>query len=506
MDATLLELVSRGKKDAYFIQNPQSSLFGTVYRHRNPSAKEVRYQYPTSPPGFNDVIDIEIPHYGDVITRIDITADLPTWIPPELIAVNQNPNFSIYNSWNILPNGIPIPPSSTIIPPPQRPTVGEIATPPLVGYGFVDGIGDILFKKWELYADNYKICEGYPLEFSSWYPYSQTTQNALPVRFQRGAYNRNNTYSIVENATPPQVVCTIPIPGCQREHDTGFPICALQNQRLVLRLYLRSLTELVESTQYYDSSGNAVRDPSGLAIYDPCPVPWNRKPLWIYDISANTTSFAGYSLQLYNIKFPIVAARYSILHLDSTARNDMRSRHLDLYFQKQYVEQIIFDSRNWFLGAQISRTFEIKGFFEFIVLRFQAQSRLQENKYTDLLPPQVISNTPAEWFNDLSLIVNASQRIQPWGPRSLRILANNLQLPTDVADAQYYLMFGQLFGGEPGGNLLLSRTHKVRLNCTVATVTVDPSVTTNQVNLTLVGLSWNVLEIDGSIARIRYPD
>ena len=159
MDATLLELVSRGKKDAYFIQNPQSSLFGTVYRHRNPSAKEVRYQYPTSPPGFNDVIDIEIPHYGDVITRIDITADLPTWIPPELIAFNQNLNFSIYNSWNTLPNGIPIPPSSTIIPPPQRPTIGEIATPPLVGYGFVDGIGDILFKKWELYADNYKICE-----------------------------------------------------------------------------------------------------------------------------------------------------------------------------------------------------------------------------------------------------------------------------------------------------------------------------------------------------------
>jgi len=501
MDGTLMELVSRGKKDAYFIQNPQTSWFGTVYRQRNPTAKEVRYEYPTSPASFNDIIEIEIPHYGDVITRVDITVQLPSWFPPEVVALNKNPNLSIYNTWPALPNNIPVPAGT--------PIVRDSATvnPPLVGYGYVDGIGDIFFSKWELYADNYKLCEGFPLEFNSWYPVSQTTQNKIPVILQRGAYNRNTVYEIVTNATPPTVMCSIPIPGCQREHDTGFPICALGKQRLYLKLYIRDLNALVESTQFYDSSGYAVCDVStGQPIFDPCPAPWNGRALYAYDISTDTTTYVGKTLSYWEIDFPTVAARYSVLHLDDAARKDLMSRRLALFFQKQYVEPIIFSSKNWFVGAQISRTFEIKGFFEFLVLRFQAQSRLQENKYTNLLPPQVVSNTPYEWFSDLSLILNARERIQPWDPRTLRVLANNVQLPTDVYEAQYYLMFGQLFDGEPAGNLLLTRSHKVRLNFTVAAVPNDPAVSNNQVNLTMVGLSWNILEIVQSMARVRYPD
>jgi hypothetical protein len=181
-------------------------------------------------------------------------------------------------------------------------------------------------------------------------------------------------------------------------------------------------------------------------------------------------------------------------------------RSLNLYFQKQYAELIMLDSRNWFVGAQISRIFEIKGFFEFIVVRLQAEARRQQNKYLDLYPPQLMSQTPTEWFSNISLVVNSKERLQPWDPRTMRVLANNQQLPTDVPDGQYYFMFGQLVGNEPVGNLLLTRTHKVVLNLLAAALPTDPAVSTNQVNMTLLGLSWNVVDIIDGYAKVRYPD
>lgn len=508
MDGTLMELVSRGKKDAYFIQDPRTSWFGTAHQTRSPSVKEIRYQYPESPALFNDTVDIEIPHYGDVITRIDITVDLPVWIPEELIPINRDPNLAIYSSWAALPNGIPVPATAHVTPVPPDPSTAT--HPPLIGYGYVDGIGDLVFKRWELYADAVKICEGFPAEFSTWYPYSQATQNTLPIRHQRGGYHHSSPYDIAAAATPPTVVCSIPIPGCQREHDTGLPICALRNQRLILRLTVRPLKELVESTVYFDSSGFPVSLPSsdsnGGPLFDPCPAPWNRRPLWIYDISADTTRFAGYSKQIWEMNHPFVAARYSVLHLDDAARKDLMGRSLNLYFQKQYAELIMLDSRNWFVGAQISRIFEIKGFFEFIVVRLQAEARRQQNKYLDLYPPQLMSQTPTEWFSNISLVINSKERLQPWDPRTMRVLANNQQLPTDVPDGQYYFMFGQLVGNEPVGNLLLTRTHKVVLNLLASALPTDPAVSTNQVNMTLLGLSWNVVDIIDGYAKVRYPD
>ena len=161
----------------------------------------------------------------------------------------------------------------------------------------------MIFSKWELYADNYKICDGYPSEFSSWYPYSQSTFNKIPVGYQRSAYTNETAYEVTGNATPSTLVCSIPIPGCQRADDVGFPICAVHNQKLLLRFYLQPLQKLVQSTPYYDSSGFPILV-NGQPIYDPCPAPWGRRPLWIYDISNNTSTFAGFSIPLQLIDFP----------------------------------------------------------------------------------------------------------------------------------------------------------------------------------------------------------
>ena len=90
-DGTLLELVSRGKKDAYYIQDPVRTWFGSPYEKRSPSTREIRLLYPDNPPRFGQTFDITIPSDGDILTSFDLRITMPTWLPPRIAALNKDP-------------------------------------------------------------------------------------------------------------------------------------------------------------------------------------------------------------------------------------------------------------------------------------------------------------------------------------------------------------------------------------------------------------------------------
>lgn len=91
-DGTILELVSRGKKDAYQIQDPQRTWFGSPYERRSPSTREFRRLYPENPPRFGQWFDIIIPPDGDVLMSFDLRITMPTWLPPSIAVLNTQPH------------------------------------------------------------------------------------------------------------------------------------------------------------------------------------------------------------------------------------------------------------------------------------------------------------------------------------------------------------------------------------------------------------------------------
>jgi len=467
-EGTLLELASRGKKDAFFIQNPRRTWFGADYERRSATARDLLRQNTENPPLFDTWVDVEIPRTADVLENFEIRIDMPTWLPPEVVALNYSHVITIENT-NVL-----------------NPVTG---LPTRARYGWSNGIADNVIQQWELYADNIKLCEGYGLVHSV-YNYSNTTHAKAPILHASSGYHDGSAKAIQRNATPPQLTCRLPLPGCQWEGGQGLPICALLNQRLRVRLYIAAKSQLVESTILYTDAS------SGLPIYDVCPAPWGDRRIFIDGAPSEYRTLAEWQvgqLDLY--------AQCTVLHLENEIRTELMAKPIVLPFHKLVYDLINFNEKSWQVGSHVNTVIETRGFFDALYIRFFAEARARQNKYRDTLAPG-----GREWISQLSLITNGVERISSWDPKKLRILANNTQLPRDINDPLYYLIFGQPIDHEPAGTLFLSRTHKSQLSFTIANLPVDPAVKSKFVYVYLLGIAWNIMDIYDGKAHIRFLD
>ena len=85
----MLELLSRGKKDAYQIQDPSYTWFGSHYDRRSPTTREYRNLTPENPPRFGQSFDIILPSDGDILTAFDLRITMPTWLPLDIAVINR---------------------------------------------------------------------------------------------------------------------------------------------------------------------------------------------------------------------------------------------------------------------------------------------------------------------------------------------------------------------------------------------------------------------------------
>ena len=83
-DGAILELVSRGKKDAYLNQDPVRSWFDSAYQPRSPATAEYRVVQTDNAPRFGQWFDISLPSEGDILTGVDVRITMPTWLPLNL--------------------------------------------------------------------------------------------------------------------------------------------------------------------------------------------------------------------------------------------------------------------------------------------------------------------------------------------------------------------------------------------------------------------------------------
>ena len=194
----------------------------------------------------------------------------------------------------------------------------------------------------------------------------------------------------------------------------------------------------------------------------------------------------------------VLYGRFGVLHCEDELRTALVTKIHTIPFRQQQREDFTLDTPDWVLGARVRHRIEILGLFQSLLVGIQSQARRLQNKYTDLTPPGLNS----VWIDTVSLDVNSTTRIYPWSPRVIRELAMNLSLKRDIDTSLLYLVFGVVEEGEIAGACNLARTHKADLHIQLATVLADPALPASRTAFaTLVGLSWNVLEIRNGVCK-----
>lgn len=467
-EGAVLELLSRGKKDAYQLQDPVRSWFGTHYDRRSPVTREYRNLYPDNQPRLGQCFDIVLPPDGDILTSFDLRIQMPTWLPLETAAINVRD-----------PSRVSVLSAPYVVQTPTGP-VTMPATP--TTYGWVNGIANYMIRKWTLFFDTTPIVEGYG-EFNGWYPYLNTTTFKAPLLHASSGYHDGSNTKIEQNATLQTVTFSVPLPGLEA---SGLPLCTFTGQKVYLRFWLRDLSELVES--------GTLPTPDGVTgpLYELSPAPWMR-PIYVDGVPTGLTSPTRL------VDRPTIYARTVILNVESDLRAALKSARLEIPFRRQLREYWEIANKDFSISP-MKHNLLIGGHFQTLFMGIQSIARKRQNKYSDLLP-----SGAADWLTNLEFIVNTQDRIYDFPPVATRLLANR-EIGRDINIALYYLLFGISLDDEPGGACDLTECQKASINMQFAPVTPDPMTGSNETSVQVIGLSWNVLDISNGRATLKFPD
>ena len=460
-EGAFIELISRGKKDSFFIQDANKSFFGAPYTRRTPSALETFYQESESPSLFGQYVDIEIPRVGDILQSVEIRIEMPTWLPSNIAALNRT--IHIESNGNYTP---------------------DIRIQG-VHYGWTNGIANFLIHRWVLLMDSIQIQEGFG-DYNDWQPLSDTTHLKAPVlNYSTGTHDGSDS-NIQRNATPPTMSFKVPMVGCT---GSGFPIAAFRSQRLVLRLFLRTKELLVESSNF-----------------EICPEPWGGLPITVNGV------LSGVTKTKYEVGQPYLRGRFELIHVDEETREQIRKDSHELVFKQQCRQDFVLDNTAWPAGPGLTTSknirIELQGLFQRLFLGLTSYSRIRQNKYRDLSPPlyDVITEENLQYLRDLSILVNNQERISPWSTTVFQELSQNLQLSRDITRKLYFIVFGVPPSDEIGGAINFSRTQKAVLSLTLNNILPDKNTGSKITYASLMGEAWNILDIKDGLGKIRYMD
>jgi hypothetical protein len=485
-EGALLDLVTRGKKDAYFIQGARRTWFGSHYEKRSPSTREVIVQNTTAPARFNHWVDIDLPRTGDVLMSVDIRIQLPTWLPSNIVAMNKSRGVAI-----------------------ETPGYGSVI------YGWTNGIANFLIERWALFMDNIMLQQGYGT-YNDWHPVSDNAQMHAPVINLSTGTNDYQIKYVQQNAVPGELNFRVPLIGCQQYRDSGFPLSAIKAQRLYLRIWLNDKADLVQGATTPLLLGGGTIGLNGPPNFITCPAPWGGKKILVSDSLAdiNFTDSGEVTLQEYEMGQPNLYGNFTVLHFDPQMSHSIRNSSHSVTYTQQIRHDFTIEDSDW-LGTNpiIKKQLEINGLVQRLMIGFISLEAQKQNEYRNLAPPLGASIADRifqqEWLESVTLVVNGQERILPWDPRKFQNLANNTQLRRDVERDLYFLVFGVSPDLQPAGAFNMDRTQKVTLilNLTPNLLySTNLPIPTRQTFAWVKGEAWNVLDIVNGVASVRFND
>jgi len=286
-EGALYEAINRGNKDTFFFQDdPDKTInpFENRYDRIPPNIEELRRIPPLNGAEFGRSCEFEFETAGDFFGHPTILIDLPSWLPPNEAALNRT----------------------------------QLITDSVTGesYGYTNGIGYFLFSKIQIYQDKLLLQEftGDALFASR---ASRGSLNSAYLENTLAGWHDGSPASIAAAATPPRLRLELPFIGDRN----GFPSIAMRKQGFRLRLELRPLEEIVETSD---------------AAATVAPKPWLRT----FQVVGAATSFKA--LARTAIASPTLQLETRHVYVDGETQLELRSKPLEIPFSKLYENTYTF--------------------------------------------------------------------------------------------------------------------------------------------------------------------
>ncbi len=367
IEGALYELVARGNKDVYFIQDEKTSknVFDNRYNPVPPQIAELRRLPPLNQPGFGRSFEFQVEIAGDFFVEPTLLIDLPSWLPPPQAALN---------------------PTSVI-------TDGSG-----VSYGYTNGIGFFLFEKIQLLQDNILL-----QEFSGDALWATTrsrgTLNSAFLDNRLVGLHSGSPLALGRNATPGRLRLPLPLFGCQSLDDGGFPSCCIPQQQYRIRCFLRKLEDLVVA-----SDGRAK------------PQPWNQTG-WLLQSSVGGSVSTFSTLPLQEIQAPSILLETRHVYTDAETRLGLQQVRNEIPFERVYENiftQNQYDYAPIERGAVAAITRRLEGTHPAarIINFFRSKTAIQANDYSDITND--ISG--GQFYNNMKLVIAGKDRETLFGP------------------------------------------------------------------------------------------
>jgi len=280
-EGALFEAISRGNKDTFFFaKNPDTTVnaFENRYDRIPPTIQELRRIPPLNGAEFGRSCEFDFEIAGDTFVSPTILIDLPSWLPPKEASLNRSKLITDSAGKSI---------------------------------GYTNGVGYFMFRKIQIFQDKLLLQEvsGDALFAAR---AARGNLNAAYMENSLLGFHTGSAQNIGFNATPLRLRLELPFIG----GSDGFPSIAMRRQPFKLRLELRPLEEIVESSD---------------ATTSVAPKPWDST----FSIST-TPPYTFRTLARTAIASPTLQLETRHIYTDGQSQLALRSTPLEIPFQRLY--------------------------------------------------------------------------------------------------------------------------------------------------------------------------
>ena len=456
IEGGLYEAVARGNKDTFFFNDdPEKAInpFENRYDRIPPNIQELRRIPPLNGAEFGRSCEFEFETAGDIFLRPTVLIDLPSWYPPTRALANPE---SLY----------------------RDEATGN-------AYGYTNGVGYFLFKKIQIFQDKLLLQE-------------LTGDSLFALRAARGslnsAYMENSlagwhdgtASSIAANATPARIRLELPFVGGR----SGFPSIAMRKQTFKLRLELRPVEQLIESS-----------DPAATTA----PEPWGRS------FTDGTLVFKA--LQRTQMASPTLQLETRHSYVDGETQLALRSQTLEIPYTRPYENTYVISPAEY---API-----VKGVAAYVTRRVDAQhpasrliwySRAQNDLRTNRRWKFAADISGGEYYTSQSLLIASRDRETLFTPFIWNLLQHHAKEDRDpgygLGEMSWDL--GDLrgrrapFDRQPEGTINFTTADRPTLYISLSAAPNDTILGSPSTELTAIVDTWGLYSIENDRGVLKY--
>jgi hypothetical protein len=463
-EGALYEAIARGNKDTYFFSQHLETAHNTFdrsYEPVPPIVHERRRIPPLNGAEFGRSCEFEFEIAGDVFLKPTVLIDLPSWIPPHLRSTNN-----LYRCVDAGGNS----------------------------YGYTNGIGYFLFSKIQIYQDKILL-----YEFAGdtlWA--SRAARGSLNSAYQENAltgWHDGSPAAISFAATPQRLRLELPFLGTA---NRGFPSIAMRAQNFKLRLTLRKLEELVESS-----------DPARTTA----PAPW-LLPTLAFEGPDEPIEFQP--LVRTSIDPPTLQLETRHIYTDSETQQALKQQTLELPYLTMYENTFTYGPFEYApiergSTAAVTKRVDARHPASRLFWFFRSQNDLRANRRWKV----AADISGSEYYLNQSLIIAGRDRETLFPPQVWNKLIHHTKEDRDPGPG-----FGEMnwdlgavrshrppfYDPRPEGSVNFTTADRPTLYTELANVPPDSILGKPSTELTAVIESWAIYTIENNRGFLKYSN